>query len=91
MLRLSFIDGIYVLSVKNTVAIAMLKYAEHNTPIKDENVKALAVLGIERGNRMNSDAPIPEASSPKWFLPNQDINYSSCVYNSTIIGKAVLI
>ena len=43
----------------------MLKYAEHNTPIKDENVKALAVLGIERGNRMNSDAPIPEASSPK--------------------------
>ena len=65
MFKLSFIDGTYYLSVKNTVAIAMLKYAEHNTPIKEEKVKALAVLGIESGKSINSDAPIPEASSPK--------------------------
>jgi hypothetical protein len=65
LFKLSFIDGIYDLSVRNTVAIAMLKYAEHNTPIKDEKVKALAVLGIERGKSINNDAPIPEASSPK--------------------------
>lgn len=79
MIRLLLIEGIYYLSVKNTVAIAMLKYAEHNTPIKDEKVNELAVLGIERGKRIKSDDPIPEASSPKWFFPNQDIIYSSYV------------
>jgi hypothetical protein len=91
LLRLSFIEGIYDLSEKNTVAIAMLKYAEHKTPIKDENVKELAVLGIERGKRIKNDAPIPETSYPKSFFPIHDLIFSSEVYNSTIMGMAVLI
>ena len=50
LLKLSVIDGTYSLSEKKTVAIAILKYAEHSTPMRDEIVNALAFLGIDKGN-----------------------------------------
>lgn len=70
LLRLSAIEGTYSLSEKNTVATAMLKQAEQRTPIKDENVNALAVLGIDKGNRIKNEAPTPHTISPVSFSPN---------------------
>ncbi len=91
LLKLSVIDGTYSLSEKKTVAIAILKYAEHSTPMRDEIVNALAFLGIDKGKRTKNEAAIPDTSSPASFFPNLDISYSSVKYSSIIIGKAVLI
>lgn len=51
--------GTYYLSAKNTVATEILRYIEHNTPKIDENIKALAFLGIDKGNKTNKENIIP--------------------------------
>jgi hypothetical protein len=54
-------------------------------------VNALAVLGIDKGNKIKREAPAPHKTSPKPFYPNHDLIYSSVEYKSIIIGKAVFI
>ncbi len=49
----------YYLSAKNTVATEILRYIEQATPKIDENIKALAFLGIDNGNRTNKENRIP--------------------------------
>lgn len=49
----------YYLSAKNTVATEMLRYIEQATPKIDENIKALAFLGIDNGKRTNKEKAIP--------------------------------
>jgi len=54
LLKLSDTDGTNSLSfvVKNTHITARLKYIEHSTPNKDENLSALAFLGKDIGNNI---------------------------------------
>ena len=51
--------GTYYLSAKNTVATEMLRYIEQITPKIDENIKALAFLGIDKGKRTNKENTMP--------------------------------
>ena len=65
-------DGTIFLSVKNTHITAMLKYIEHRTPKREENLRALAFLGIDIGNitpneKIAADKMLPVLLSPRMF------------------------
>ena len=45
-------SGTMVLFPKNTPATPMQRYIEHKTPKRDENLKALAFLGMDMGNNI---------------------------------------
>lgn len=68
-------SGTYCLSAKNTVATEMLRYIEQITPNTDENKRALAVLGIDNGNRINPENRIPTFFCPFGLFPNQLMIY----------------
>jgi len=52
LLKFPEISGTMVSSVKNTMTTAMHKYMEQRTPKRLENLRALAFLGIDIGNKI---------------------------------------
>ena len=57
--RLSLMLYTYYLSAKKTVATEMLRYIEQATPKIEENIKALAFLGKDKGKRTSKENTIP--------------------------------
>ena len=82
--------------VKNTNMTARLKYSEHSTPNRDENLRALAFLGNDIGNNINNEKMralkiYPVLLSSLTPFPNHFKAVSFSAYVLTIFGMAFLI
>ena len=86
--KFSFVDWTSYLSVKNTHITAKLKYIEHKTPKSDENLKALAFLGIDIGNMIPKANIAAEIILPVVFSPKTSNKSGLVEYLTTILGIA---
>ena len=62
-IMLSIGSGTIFLSKKKISITAIPIYTEHNTPNREENLKALIDLGMERGNSIKNEKVVPQKIS----------------------------
>ena len=74
--KLVVIEGVCSLSDKKTVAIAILRYAEHRTPINEEIARVPTDLGRDNGNKISKLEAIPQINYPVSLSPNHFFNSS---------------
>lgn len=76
--------------LKKTNVTARQRYMEHNTPKSDENLKLLAFLGIDIGNKMQNEKISPQKRFPVLLFKIHVGAVFLSTYISIIVGTAFL-